>query len=159
MTYKWNKIGSGVSKHINGIFAKSIPLDHRFWGEEVDPWIAEGNDIEPYKTDDELISEEIASWEAERDDLERSAILLYDGNLFYMTPRARQNMDASRGSLERGKELNWPCYDPNTGEKKRVKISKVEFDKFGDALFDAIDLLHTQADTQMPDNPWPLEVL
>ncbi len=159
MRYKWlNEDQDQVVRYEEGENPVTIPLS-RFDNEGISEWLDEGNEIEPYKTSLESTIDETLSWEIKRDELERNAILLYDGNLFFMTPRARQNMDASRGSLERGKELNWPCYDPNTGEKRRVKISKVEFDKFEDALFDAIDLLHTQADTQMPDNPWPLEVI
>ncbi len=152
--YKWNREGTGVNKLIDGKSVGNIPISHRLWADEV-----EGNEIEPYKTAEELLIDESLSWEERRDELENNIILKYQGNLFYMIPRARHNMAESLEDLEEtGEKLDWPVYDADTGEKKRVKVGSVEIKKFRRAIRIGINSIHVQADTQMPDNPWPLEV-
>lgn len=158
MKYKWlDEEQTQVVKYEDGKQPVTIP-SNRFEASGVNEWLEQGNSIEPFETEEEAAIRELEEREEIRDTLESEAVLLYDGKLFFMTPRARKNMNESRGSLERGGTLNWPCYDPSTGEKSRYPITQVEFEKFEDALFEAIDSLHVQADTQEPINPWPLGV-
>ena len=152
--YKWLDEDNTQLVKMEDSANTTIPVSSRLYREEV-----EGEYIEPYKTDNELNSEGIASWEKRRDELENNIILKYQGNLFYMIPRARQNMAESLEDLEEtGEKLDWPVYDAETGEKKRVKVGSVEIKKFRRVIRIGINSIHVQADTQMPDNPWPLEV-
>lgn len=138
---------------------KSFRKDSQYYFKRVIPWLNEGNEIEPFKTQAELDEDERQSWEDYRDELENNIVLKYEGNLYYMIPRARHNMAESLDDLEEtGDSLNWPVYDASTGEKKRVKVGSNEIKKFRKAIRIAIDDIHVQADTGMPINPWPLEV-
>lgn len=124
-------------------------------------WVLDGDEVrQPNQEELDARQEALSYQEREvlRDELIDSAVVEYEGNYIDMSPSSVGFMSHSYGSFERGKGANWKMQDKITGEKKRVNIKKSDIDKITDALFDAIQVIHEAADTELPVNPWPLLV-
>ena len=93
-----------------------------------------------------------------RDELMCSAVIEYNGYYIDMSHESEAFMAHSYGAFERGRGANWKMQDKITGDKVRVNLKKQDIDKITDAVFDAKQIIHESADTQMPINPWPLLV-
>jgi hypothetical protein len=58
----------------------------------------------------------------------------------------------------RNKKVQWKVKSIETGEYIRVDLSKSDINNISDAVIDASQIIHLAADTEMPVNPWPIEV-
>ena len=63
--FKWNDSENKSIKQIDGQ-ARTFPVEHRFYEELVQPWLDEGNTVEPYKTPEELEQERLAKIQANK---------------------------------------------------------------------------------------------
>ena len=107
---------------------------------------------------DGLSNNEI-DWQNKRDDLLSNVIIKYNGDFYSMPIEAQMIMASIQDSMSRrNMEVNWKCEDGITGDKKRVLLSKHEIQMISDAIIDACQIIHNDADTQMPVDPWPLEL-
>ena len=154
--YKWNDPeNTTVRVIVDGVLKQIVPVGHGIYQEDID-----GNEIEPYKTDIELELDAKKEREQKRDEIiNQSPVILYQGNYYDMSEYSRTLLSQGRGYLVRGNSYNWKVQDAETGEKKRVSLGITEYEKFEDAIAAAIDVVHVQADTEIPKNPWPLEVI
>jgi hypothetical protein len=157
MTWKYsNKENTRVSDGLG----HDYKVGFSNYKKHVQPWLDEGNDIETYKTDIELELDAKKEREQKRDEIiNQSPVILYQGNYYDMSEYSRTLLSQGRGFLVRGNSYNWKVQDAETGEKKRVSLGITEYEKFEDAIAAAIDVVHVQADTEIPTNPWPLEVI
>jgi hypothetical protein len=107
---------------------------------------------------DGLTSNEL-NWIAERDRILNSAVVIYQGNYIDMSEYSQVQLAKVRESLgRRTKKAKWKVKSVETGEYLRIDLSKSDINKISDAVIDASQIVHLDADTKMPVNPWPIEV-
>jgi hypothetical protein len=105
-----------------------------------------------------LTSNEL-NWIAERDRILNSAVVIYQGNYIDMSEYSQVQLAKVRESLgRRNKKVQWKVKSIETGEYIRVDLSKSDINNISDAVIDASQIIHLAADTEMPVNPWPIEV-
>jgi hypothetical protein len=102
----------------------------------------------------------LIDYEKKRDEIEAQAVISYQGYIILMDDRSRKGMNQAKDSLKRrSKSIPWKVLDVATGKKVRINISSDMIEKFEDAIVDEISRLHVQADTESPENRFPIEVV
>jgi hypothetical protein len=95
-----------------------------------------------------------------RNELIEQAVVTYQGVNITASTYDIALMDRFVETLNRrNKKVQWKGFDPDTGDIVRIELDSADFEKIKDAVFDQGQLIHIESDTQIPVNPWPIEVI
>ena len=95
-----------------------------------------------------------------RNELIEQAVVTYNGVNITASTHDISLMHRFMDTItRRDKKIYWKGYDPDTGDIVRVQLDASDFEAITDAVFDQGQLIHIESDTQMPVNPWPIEVV